>query len=280
MTVNGLHWSRGILVFALADVLMIALAWMVAFWLRFNFEMPDEYRAMALDTLPWAVGCMMIGLSLARVQRQAWRYVSLADVRQLAWGVLLGVLATVACVMVLRYPGFARSVFPIFGLLVLAMLAGARATWRSLAEKRHARSDSGQTALLIVGTLEEADQAMRTIKGTQGWHVVGIVSPQGQDVSQSLQNVKVVGTTLELGRIARDLNVRSVLLASRARSCAARCCSAGRDRNSTCCPCPPRSIGSTCRPPTSGAWSWRTCSGARPWCLMRATSRNGCPARR
>jgi len=214
MTVNGLHWSRGILVFALADVLMIALAWMVAFWLRFNFEMPDEYRAMALDTLPWAIGCMVIGLSLARVQRQAWRYVSLADVRQLAWGVLLGVLGTVACVMVLRYPGFARSVFPIFGLLVLAMLAGARATWRSLAEKRHARSDSGQTALLIVGALEEADQAMRTIKGTQGWHVVGIVSPQGQDVSQSLQNVKVVGTTLELGRIARDLNVRSVLLAS------------------------------------------------------------------
>lgn len=214
MTVNGLHWSRGALFFALADVLMVALAWALAFWLRFNFEWPQEYRAMAVDTLPWAVACMVVGLSLARVQRQAWRYVSLADLRQLAWGVLLGVLGTVACVMVLRYPGFARSVFPIFGLLVLAMLAGARATWRSLAERRHARSESGQTALLIVGTLEEADQAMRTIKGTQGWHVAGIVSPREQDVSQSLQNVSVVGTTRELDRIAKDYNVRSVLLAS------------------------------------------------------------------
>ena len=214
MNVNGWHWGRGILGFALADVLMVALAWVVAFWLRFNFELPDEYRAMALGTLPWAVGCMVVGLAIARVQRQAWRYVSLADVRQLAWGVLLGVLATVACVMVLRYPGFARSVFPIFGLLVLAMLTGARATWRSMAEKRHARRDSGQTALLIVGTLEEADQAMRTIKGTQGWHVVGIVSPLLQDVKQSLQNVSVLGTTEELGRIAKAHQVRSVLLAS------------------------------------------------------------------
>ncbi len=212
--VNGLHWSRGIVGFALADVLMVAIAWVVAFWLRFNFELPDEYRSMALSTLPWAVGCMVLGLMVARVQRQAWRYVSLADVRQLAWGVLLGVLATVACVMVLRFPGFARSVFPIFGLLVLAMLTGARATWRSLAEQRHARSDSGQTALLIVGTLEEADQAMRTIKGTQGWHVVGIVSPLDQDVSQSLQNVSVLGTVKDLGRIAQERQVRSVLLAS------------------------------------------------------------------
>lgn len=215
MNVNGWHWNRGFVGFALADVLMVAIAWMLAFWLRFNFEMPEEYLRMALATLPWAVGCMAVGLALARVQRQAWRYVSLADVRQLAWGVLLGVLLTVASVMVLRYPGFARSVFPIFGLLVLALLTGARATWRSLAEQRiNARREPGQAPVIIVGTLEEADQAMRTIKGSPGWYVVGIVSPREQDVGQSLQNVSVLGTTQHLGDIAQSHQVRSVLLAS------------------------------------------------------------------
>ena len=215
MSVNGIHWSRDKVLFALADIVMVALAWGIAFWLRFNFELPVEYRSMALDTMPWAVGCMVVGLAVARVQRQAWRYVSLADLRQLAWGVLLGVLATVACVMVLRYPGFARSVFPIFGLLVLAMLSGARATWRSMAEQRHARGGAGgQSSLIIAGTLEEADQALRTLKGSHDWQVVGIVSPREQDVKQSLQNVSVLGTINQLGSLAEAHGVHSVLLAS------------------------------------------------------------------
>ncbi|WP_226858301.1 hypothetical protein [Diaphorobacter aerolatus] len=86
MSVNGIHWSRDKVLFALADVVMVAVAWAVAFWLRFNFELPAEYRTMALDTMPWAVACMVVGLAMARVQRQAWRYVGLADLRQLAWG--------------------------------------------------------------------------------------------------------------------------------------------------------------------------------------------------
>ena len=211
---RSMHLSRAMALFALADLSMAALSWWAAFWLRFNFEMPHEYLRMALDTMPWAVGCMALGLAAARVQRQAWRYVGLADLRQLAWGVLLGSLAATACIMVLRYPGFARSVFPLFGMLALVLMAGARALWRTLAERRLAHGAAGQAPLLIVGTLEEADQALRTIKGTAGWHAAGIVSPREEDAGRSLQNVRVVGAPDALGELARALHVRSVLVAS------------------------------------------------------------------
>lgn len=200
--------------FALADLALVALAWWAAFWLRFNFEMPDEYLDMALATMPWAVGCMALGLAVARVHRQAWRYVGLADLRQLAWGALLGTLAATAGIMVMRYPGFARSVFPLFGVLALVLLTGARALWRTLAERRAGPLAPGQTPLLIVGTLEEADQALRAIKGTALWHVAGIVSPNEEDAGRSLHNVSVVGATPALGAVAQALQVRSVLLAS------------------------------------------------------------------
>ena len=211
---RAMRWSRAVLLFALADVSMAALAWWAAFWLRFNFEMPHEYLRMALSTMPWAVGCMALGLALAQVQRQAWRYVGLADLRQLAWGVLLGTLMATACVMVLRYPGFARSVFPLFGMLSLLLMAGARALWRTLAERRLAQHAPGQTPLLIAGTLEEADQALRTLKGSALWQAVGIVSPRGEDAGRSLQNVGVVGAADALGPVAQALGVRSVLVAS------------------------------------------------------------------
>ncbi len=212
---GAMRWSRAVLLFAFVDLSMVALAWWTAFWLRFNFEMPHEYLALAWRTLPWAVGCMAAGLGLAQVQRQSWRYVGLADLRQLAWGVLLGTLAATAAIMVLRYEGFARSVFPLFGLVTLVLLVGSRALWRTLAERRMARSQPlGHTPLLVVGTLEEADQALRTLKGVPGWHVAGIVSPREEDAGRSLQNVPVAGGGAALGRVAEALGVRSVLLAS------------------------------------------------------------------
>ncbi|GAB1385691.1 nucleoside-diphosphate sugar epimerase/dehydratase [Melaminivora sp.] len=211
----GLGWSRAALPFVLADLAMAALAWWGAFWLRFNFDMPSEYRALALQTLPWAMACMAVGLALAQVQRQAWRYIGLTDLRQLARGVLLGTLATTACILGLRYQGFARSVFPLYGLVTLVLLTGARALWRTLAERRAARQQpAGQTPLLVVGTLEEADQALRTLKGSHGWHVVGIVSPLDAELGRRLQNVAVLGGIEALGQIAQAHGLRSVLLAS------------------------------------------------------------------
>ena len=209
-----MRWGRAVVPFALADLVLVGLAWWSAFWLRFNFEMPGEYQDMAFATMPWAVICMVLGLGAARVHRQAWRYVGLADLRQLAGGVLLGTLAATAAIMVLRYPGFARSVFPLYGLLTLVLLTGARAFWRTLAERRAGPHVPGQTPLLIVGTLEEADQALRAIKGTSLWHVAGIVSPSEEDAGRSLHNVSVVGATSSLGAVAQTLQVRSVLLAS------------------------------------------------------------------
>ena len=46
-----MHWSKKSL-FALAlDLLLIAIAWSLAFWLRFNLDTPDDFQAMMLQTL-------------------------------------------------------------------------------------------------------------------------------------------------------------------------------------------------------------------------------------
>ena len=34
------------------DLLLVAVAWQAAFWLRFNFEIPAEFQALALASVP------------------------------------------------------------------------------------------------------------------------------------------------------------------------------------------------------------------------------------
>ena len=200
----------------LVDLPLIALAWWAAFWLRFNLELPSPYLGHALQTTPIALGCMALGLALARVPRQSWRYVSLADLRQLAAGVALGLVLTTALVMGLRIEGFPRSVFPIGGILAVVLLAGARAAWRTLTERARVqeKSPGPRQPLLIAGTLEEADHTLRTLKGVSGWRVTGIVSPQAQDVGRTLQGVPVLGAPDALAGIAAEQQVGTLLLAS------------------------------------------------------------------
>ena len=83
----------------LVDGPLIALAWWVAFWLRFNLSVPQPYFDQALRTTPVALVCMALGLLLLRVPRQSWRYVSLADLRHLSGGVALDTLITTTTIL-------------------------------------------------------------------------------------------------------------------------------------------------------------------------------------
>ncbi|MDR0274878.1 MAG: polysaccharide biosynthesis protein [Burkholderiaceae bacterium] len=196
----------------LPDLPLMALGWIAAFWLRFNFELPPDYRGQAWLTLPIALAGMALGLALLRVPRQSWRYVSLADVRRIAAGVLLGELLTTAAVMGLRVEGFPRAVFPIAGLLTLVLLLAARAAWRTFTERAQTPPQAGQP-LLVLGKLDEADHALLTLKGVPGWRVAGIVSPLASDTGRSVRGVTVLGAVDRLADIAREQGARAVLLA-------------------------------------------------------------------
>ena len=64
-----MHWSKKSL-FALAlDLLLIAIAWSLAFWLRFNLDTPDDFQAMMLQTLPAPLLSYGTSLLLWRVYR-------------------------------------------------------------------------------------------------------------------------------------------------------------------------------------------------------------------
>ncbi len=198
----------------LTDLALTACAWWGAYWLRFNFEVPARYFGQMLQTTPLALLGMALGLALLQVPRQSWRHVGLADLRRLAAAVVLGGVLTTALVMGLRVQDFPRAVLPLATLLALVALSGARALWRSVGERRPSGAPDARQPLLVLGSLDEADQALRTLKGVAGWRVAGIVSAQATDAGRTLQGVPVLGAAPALADIAAAAQVRTVLLAS------------------------------------------------------------------
>ena len=199
------------------DLALVLLAGWAAFWVRFNFDIPNEFNRLALMAIPWSLAGYAVGLTLARVYRQVWRYIGLPELQQLATGIVLGSLFTAAAVLMLRMPAFPRSVLLLQPFIALLLMGAARAGWRTLSEHR-TLGQSGGHRLIIAGRIHDASDALRALKGSHQWHPVGIVSPEAAEVGRSMQNVRVLGQTAALAEICANTQAEAALIASPAGS--------------------------------------------------------------
>ena len=207
---------RHTLPFLVIDLLLVGLAWWAAFWLRFNLDIPAEFTRLAFQSTPWALAAFALGLLSTGVYRQVWRYIGLHELRQLTFGVALGSVLAAAAILMLRLPNFPRTVFLLQPLLALLLLGAARAAWRLLNER--SALPQFTRPLLIVGSLQEASDALRALKGSAQWSPVGIVSPNAVERGHSLQGVRVLGAIHSIARIADGTGAKTALIASPAGS--------------------------------------------------------------
>ncbi|WP_287917117.1 nucleoside-diphosphate sugar epimerase/dehydratase [Tibeticola sp.] len=194
------------------DLALVALAWWLAFWLRFNFDVPEEHAALMLQTA--FVPVLAYGLALlgARVYRHIWRYTSLPELSRLVAGVAGGGLLTAVAVLMARLPNSPRSVLLLHPLLVLLLLGGVRVLWRLASERRGAPTALAGAPTLLLGSLAEAAEALRALKHSTRLAPVGIVTPRREEVGRVLQGVPVLGGIDALADAARESGARVALV--------------------------------------------------------------------
>ncbi len=192
------------------DAALVAFAWWFAYQLRFNFELPAS-----LDGLVWmsALGVSVVyavALGLSRVYSQVWHLTSLNEIKRLGLGVGAAGMVVACVALFLRELGLPRTVIVVHPLLCLVVMAAGRALSRSLSE----RIDTvvGAAPLLVLGGLDDAAAAIRSIKGSRQWVVAGIVSPKAADQSRSLGGVVVTGGFDGLSKLVASSGAKAVLI--------------------------------------------------------------------
>ena len=204
---------RSVLLNLIVDAALVLLAWAAAFWLRFNLDVPPEFKTLALASAPLCVLAYGTGLASAKVYRHVWSYTGLPELRQLTLGVALGALLCTALVLMLRLPAFPRSVVLLHPLIALLLLGAARIGARTLAERRMSIQAKGRP-LVIVGSLADASDALRALKGSQHWQAVAIVSPVPSEVGRAIQGIRVLGPVSALGEVCTASGAQTALVAS------------------------------------------------------------------
>ena len=129
---------RGRTTVFLHDVLMIPVAWYLAYWLRFNLDtIPGEFIQAASLTLPVIMICQSSSYVAFGLYRGIWRFASLPDLVRIGKSVFLGVLISMLVVfLITRMEAIPRTVIPLYAILLFVFLGGNRILYRYLKDHR------------------------------------------------------------------------------------------------------------------------------------------------
>ena len=149
------------------DIAMIPVAWFGAYWLRFNLgPIPVDHLTSALYDLGIVVVIQVVVFHYFGLYRGVWRFASIPDLIRIGKAVLVGMaFSAVAIFLTTRMEGVPRSVFPLYGLLLTALLGGSRLAVRW--SKDHRLYSEGAKRVLIVGAGRAGEMLVRDLLRTR-----------------------------------------------------------------------------------------------------------------
>jgi FlaA1/EpsC-like NDP-sugar epimerase len=201
------------------DAALVAAAWWLSWYVRFDHEPPVYYRRY----LDWDIVLLVVAITipvfiLFGFYNRWWRYVSTRDM----WGALRGVGASVVTVfLVFTLTAFhpasvPRGIWIIYVLLLLAFVSGSRLLARTLIERPAAGTIVARgKEVMIVGAGDAAEQILREMLRTPslGYTPIGLVDDDPRKKNLRLHGVRVLGTTDDLPFLLRDRRPDELLIA-------------------------------------------------------------------
>ncbi len=198
------------------DLLAAALAWMAAFWLRFNLDIPAEYQAIMWSRLPWVLGIHAMVFSALGLYRGLWRYASLPDLKRIAMAVGIAGLAVPAALAFLRIGSpVPRTAYVLTPALLALAMGGSRLAYRAWREGRLgpvvARPQA--TPVLVLGAGTAAAALLKELAASAQWRVAGLLDDDLAKRGGEVFGVKIFGGIERVREIAESLGVTQAIIA-------------------------------------------------------------------
>lgn len=203
----------------LSDLALVAIASVVALWLRDNFELAPERLLVFAPHLLITVMVATIALPLFGIHRAVRQFTSLADCLRImaACGATV-VGSLVIGFLVTRLDAIARSLPILQWLLMIAFLIGVRIAARlhhrqTSRVRSHNASMSGCETALIVGVNKLTELYLQSVEqfARDRVKVAGLLDKPGM-VGGSLLSHPVLGTPEQLEAVLRRLEVHGVFV--------------------------------------------------------------------
>jgi FlaA1/EpsC-like NDP-sugar epimerase len=210
------------------DAALVALAYFLAFRLRFDGGIPEDYADLLLATLLYVVAASLLIFTLFGMYDKFWRYVGQRDYVGILQAVIVATLF-VPAFNALTHPVIVRSgrgdvtlsiptgILAFFFLLTLVFVGGSRFIARTVYERPLSgfRPRPGARRVLIVGAGDGGRLVLREIVRNPdlGLSPIGFVDDDPTKHRMRIDGIRVLGRTVELARILDEAEPDEVTIA-------------------------------------------------------------------
>jgi len=208
--------SRNFYFILFLDAVLIAMAYIFSYWLRFDGAIPLNRWANIKDTFLYVIPVKLVCFYLFGLYKGVWRYTSLIDLRNVFLGVSCSSAVIVMVILFLyRFEGFSRSVYVIDWGLTLFVIGGVRIAIRlyfsggilPFRENLNHKKNPFKR-LLIIGAGDSGEKVLREIK-EMPWlniHPVGFLDDDPDKQGKTIHGIQVLGRIEDIDKLKEDYN--------------------------------------------------------------------------
>jgi FlaA1/EpsC-like NDP-sugar epimerase len=199
----------------LHDLLMVPLAWLGSYWLRFNLDgIPVEFWRQALLMLPVVMVVQGSMFWYFGLYRGVWRFASMPDLVRILKATLAGVALVAAAIFILtRLQGVPRSVFVLDAILLVLLLGGPRFIYRWTKDRRLYGQEVKN--VLIVGAGQAGEMLVRDLlrDSQHAYRPVAFVDDDPAKLGKDVHGIRVAGACNVIPELTSNLAVQLILIA-------------------------------------------------------------------
>ncbi len=195
---------------------LIVLAYLAAYAIRFDFSVPGHDLAVFWVTLPYLLLLRLVLFEGFRLHNGYWKHFSLHDLVQLGLAVSLGSLLFAGARV---FPGpmqaVPRSVLVLEWLMGIFFLGGARFAVRYSRENHLPMKPAKGKRTLIIGAGEAAELFLRQAlhDGRSPMYVAGLVDDNPAKLGRTLHGIPVIGATRDLSALVARHDIGLLIIA-------------------------------------------------------------------
>jgi FlaA1/EpsC-like NDP-sugar epimerase len=199
----------------LHDVFMAAAAWFLAYWLRFNFNIPEIFVSSLLLNLVWVLPLQVFLFFTFGLYQGVWRFASTPDLKRILKAVGISILLIASIYLMFKPFGvIPRSVLILDPVFLILLMGASRFAYRAWKE-HHLYGQMGNKGkpVIVLGAGDAAITLVKDLARSEAWQVVGLLDDDKAIHGRQLLDVKVLGSINDLPSLAPKYQVKHVIVA-------------------------------------------------------------------
>ena len=204
----------------LADAVLVALAFFLAFQLRFlddSAGLPHRYEVLFAQAVGFVVLAKVAVFAAFGLYQKWWRYVSGRDFLGVGRAVVVASAVVVVCFTVVQpfAHSLPRSVTVMDFILTLLLVAGARLAVRLIVERPARGARIAKHEVLVVGAGSGGQMVVRELQlnPNLGATAIGFIDDDRRKRGMRMLGLKVLGSTDEIDTILDETEPDEVVIA-------------------------------------------------------------------